>query len=122
MTQANIDDGNAQNNRLFYVNSGTYNAGYGSATGFAGESVLQVNNDIIEGRQNYNGNPFVQLAQGDNRPLILFSQGGFLVPGMDSGDTFSSLQLQGNDPDGMTTFSSGILINHDRSRKGRRQQ
>ena len=112
MTQANVDDGNRQSNRLFYVNSGTYNAVYGSAE-YQGNDFIQLNNDTVLGRQNYNANPFVQMAQGDNRPLILFTEGGFLVPGLDSSDTISSLRLQGQNPDGSDGRTTGIFIDHE---------
>ncbi|MBS0350856.1 MAG: inverse autotransporter beta domain-containing protein [Proteobacteria bacterium] len=101
MTQSNVDDANGQNNRNFYINSGTYNAVYGSVN----PDFIVLNNDQLYGRTNN----FRQTASGSSRPLIKFDQGGFLVPAGDSNDGFNDLQLTGTNANG----SAGIYVDHE---------
>jgi hypothetical protein len=104
MTQDNVDDANLQNNRNFYINSGTYDAMYGSMN----PDFIVLNNDQLYGRQSYKGKVFVQAAEGAKRPLIEFSSGGFLIPDTDINDGLTGLQLHG----AQNTLSSGILVDH----------
>ena len=100
MTQPNVDDGNAQNNRIFYINSGTYQAQYTLAED---PNFILLNNDQLFGRTDY----FKQEAYGSSRPLINFSESGFEVPLGDTNDSFSDLQLSGSGS------GAGIFVNHD---------
>lgn len=101
MSQDNIDHANSNNNFNFYINSGIYNAVYGTVN----PSYLVLNNDQLYGRQN----EFKQAASGSNRPLINFSEGGFAIPSGDRNDSFNDLRLMGQNQNG----SAGIWINHE---------
>lgn len=102
MTQANVSDGNAQNNRIFYIDSGTYHAAYNPAVN---PDFIELNNDLLYGRTDN----FKQEASGAARPLIIFDQSGFEVPQGDTNDSFNDLQLAGSGS------GAGLFINHDLS-------
>jgi hypothetical protein len=101
MTQANVDNANVQNNRNFYIDSGTYNPVYGMNNDY-----IILNNDQLFGRQK----EFREAAQGAARPLMLFTEGGFEIPVGDVNDSITGLQLTG-----MNTNNAGIWIDHDNS-------
>ena len=103
MTQDNVDNANAQNNRNFYINSGTYNAVYGMTD----PDYIVLNNDQLYGREN----GFKQAATGNARALINFANGGFEIPDGDVNDSINGLRLTGNQVAG----NAGIWIDHDSS-------
>ena len=103
MTQDNVDNGNAQGNRNFYIDSGTYNAVYGMTD----PNYIVLNNDQVYGRQNY----FKEAAQGDNRALINFTSGGFAIPDSDTYDSITGLRLMGMN----VSTHAGIWIDHETS-------
>ncbi len=96
-SQNTVNNANQQNNRNFYLNSGVYNPEYA-----AGSTEIILNNDQIYGRQNN----FSQSAEGDNRPLVNFSQSGFAVSDNDTKDSVNGLILTG------TNMGNGIEVNH----------
>lgn len=100
VTQDNVNDANVQNNRNFYINSGTYTAIYGMND----PDYIVLNNDQLFGRTNN----FRQSATGSNRPLINFANGGFEVPDGDVYDSFSGLQLKGQ----LKSGNAGVWIDH----------
>ncbi len=102
MTQANINDANFNNNYNFYINSGNYYAVYGSSN----PDYLVLNNDRLFGRQNN----FKQEADGSNRPVINFTEGGFEIPD-NVNDSFNDLILKGSNQ----TTHAGIWVDHEGS-------
>ena len=100
MTQDNVNNANTQNNRNFYIDSGTYNPVYGGTNDY-----IILNNDQLFGRQN----DFREDAQGALRPLMLFTDGGFEIPNGDVNDSITGLQLVGMNVNG----HAGIWIDHD---------
>ncbi len=102
MSQDNVDDANTQNNRNFYINSGTYDAVYNP---LVNPDYILLDNDQLYGRTNY----FKAPAQGSSRPVINFTAGGFEIPGGNT-DSFTGLQIEG---DGITSGTAGIFVNHD---------
>ncbi len=102
MSQFNVDNANDQNNKNFYINSGVYNAMYST---WVNPDFIVLNHDMLYGRQDN----FTKTASGALRPIINFSNGGFLVPGSDSSDGFHDLQLAGKD----ATGTAGIFIDHE---------
>lgn len=108
MSQYNVDDANDQNNRNFYIDSGTYNATYSP---LVNPDFIVLNNDQLYGRTSH----FTRAAYGSLRPVINFTDGGFLVPGGDTSDSFNGLQLFG---DGLSetagvSGTAGIFVDHE---------
>ena len=101
ISQSNVDNANLQNNRNFYLDSGTYNPIYASMNDY-----IILNNDQIFGRQDN----FRENAEGAARPLLNFTAGGFEVPAGDVNDSISGLRLTGGIN---TTDQAGIWINHE---------
>jgi hypothetical protein len=96
-SQNTVNNANQQNNRNFYLNSGVYNPEYA-----ADSTAIILNNDQLYGRQNN----FSESAEGDNRPLINFSQSGLAVADNDTKDSVNGLILTG------TNIGDGIAVNH----------
>ena len=95
--QSNVDDANKQSNRNFYLNSGTYNARYA-----VDKNEITLNNDLLFGRQEN----FLKPAEGENRPILFFDQGGFTIAGGDQKVALSDLVLKG------LNTGIGVNINH----------
>lgn len=70
-SQDTVDAGNAANNHNFFINSGTYFP----------ITAINLENDALYGRENYQGRLFVKPAEGNNRPLMHFDSSGFIVSG-----------------------------------------
>lgn len=102
MLQDNVNDGNLKNNRIFYINSGNYHAGYDATVN---PNFIILNNDQLYGRTDQ----FKQPAGGGARPLISFNNNGFETPVGDTNDSITGLQLSG------PGTGTGIFINHDLS-------
>ena len=100
MSQNNVDDANSEKNQNFYIQSGTYNAIYGSSN----PNYIVLNNDQIYGRTN----DFRQNAADNDRPLLVFAHGGFEIPDGDVNDSLNGLRLSGSATDG----TAGIWVNH----------
>lgn len=95
--QSNVDDANKQNNRNFYLNSGTYNAHYA-----LDKNEITLSNDLLFGRQEN----FLKPAEGENRPILFFDQGGLTIADGDQKVALSDLVLKG------LNTGAGININH----------
>jgi hypothetical protein len=86
MNQGNVNAANTGGNNNLYVNSGLYNID---------DNNVQLTNDNLYGRQDFNGYAFVSSAEANNRPLFQFSgnNGGFTLQGTEN--LFDSVRLSG---------------------------
>lgn len=82
---ANVNDANANNNKTFYIESGTY----------AVQNAVTLRNDQVFGRTILDGVPFMAPATGSDRPNITFASDGITNNVADTNDVISALQLHG---------------------------
>lgn len=100
LTQDNIDNANSGGNTNLFFNGG-------SGITYSSDSVINLTNNNIYGRQSYQGQLFAQAASGDNRPLL----GTGLIWDVTSGDSnilVTSIKLaNSNSENGLLVTNSG---------------